>query len=360
MNAIMKIRQENSTSCLRTMIDILPQMTRTDWRSANRDFALRGRIFEECQALVEAAAAGEAAQCEAIHDILRIIYDREFQVARVDQQATGAQHILTDIAAVFEEALLARETGGMGDAASDHPGRGVEYVHWLKRLISDHRASQHPYYHRFMQDHATRDDLRYLLAQETCIDPRFDDILALIQLRARGGAKLEIAANYWDEMGNGQLADMHSILFEDALDDLAVDQAYIDQNYLFEAKACGNISAALALRHEHYFTAIGYFGVTEYLAPRRFRTLVSAWKRLGLPAKGMHYHDLHVGVDAGHAAGWFKNVIQPAIDHDPCVGHDIATGALIRLNTSERYLDALLARTGFVCLSSNLEMKSWC
>jgi hypothetical protein len=350
MLAISSLTEAPPLSRLQTFIDGVPDMDGNAWRFANQDYALRAQIAADCRSLLGNAGLVRSdgkPNWEIVHDILETIYNREFAPADVTQTDCETLPIMRDIASILEEALLESEIEQARSQLGDHPTDGSEYVNWLKRLISSHRASRHPFYHAFIQDHSTREDLKYLLAQETCLDPRFDDILALIQLGAKGGAKMELAANYWDEMGNGQISDMHSVLFEDALAELDITRDYIDQHYLFEAKACGNISAALSLRRQHYFKAIGYYGVTEYLAPRRFRNLVSAWKRLGLPEKGMHYHELHISVDAGHAAGWFRNVVQPAMDQDPRVGRDIAIGALIRLNSSERYLDALLARTGF-------------
>lgn len=344
MNVFAPVQNDLSASCLQMVMHAMPDMDRNAWRAANLDHALRQRLICDSLALVEEACCVGLLQHAPLHDVLKSLYDREFATATVVSGACEIPPMLRDIAHVLEDALIEHEVARVSARVGEYPRDGSGYVHWLKRLISDHRASRHPYYHSFMEEHSTREDLRYLLAQETCIDPRFDDILALIQLGARGDAKLELAANYWDEMGNGNLPDMHSILFDEALDELDVSPAYIAENFLFEAKVCGNISAALALRRQHYYMAIGYFGVTEYLVPRRFRKLISAWKRLGLPEKGMHYHDLHIGVDAGHAAGWFRNVVHPAVDQDPRVGRDIALGALIRLDSSEQYLDAVLAK----------------
>ena len=353
MTAITELRRDLPSSCLQLVMRTAADMDSRAWRSANRDLALRTRIISDCYDLLEGVSPEGVAECEILHEILKTIYDREFASASFSLANCEVPPILRDVAYILERALLEDEMAKVAHLAAEYPTRGNAYVHWLKRLISDHRASRHPYYHSFIQDHSTREDLRYLLAQETCIDPRFDDILALMQLGAKADAKMELASNYWDEMGNGKMSDMHSVLFDEALNELEITQTYIDENYLLEAKLCGNVSAALALRRENYFMAIGYFGVTEYLVPRRFRNLISAWKRLNLPQKGMHYHDLHISVDAGHAAGWFKNVVQPAVDKDPRVGRDIAIGALIRLNTSEKYLDAVLARTGFTGLSNH-------
>jgi Iron-containing redox enzyme len=339
---------DSSRSHLASVMSLLNGMESDAWQAVNRDYELRARIAEECYLLARRAhVPGDAEAHHAVHDILTAIYQRDFSRPTTSASECETQPVLRDIAAIFEQAMLDYEIALVEDGASGYPVDGKDYVLWLKRVIANHRASHHPFYRPYLQDHGTRDDVRFLLAQETSLDPRFDDILALIQLGTDEAEKIEIAANYWDEMGNGEATNMHGALFAKALAALDIDPAYIKDNLLLEAKLCGNLSAALSLSRRHYYKAIGYFGVTEYLAPRRFRSLIVAWHRLGLPPEGIRYHDLHVAVDAGHAAGWFKNVIEPAVDRDPRVGRDIAIGVVIRLNTSERYLDALLARTGF-------------
>jgi hypothetical protein len=155
--------------------------------------------------------------------------------------------------------------------------------------------------------------------------------------------KLEIARNYFDEMGNGEESRVHSRLFSAALNALNVTDEFVSSNMLLDARVSGNISACLALYRRHYFKAVGYFGVTEYLAPRRFKHVVEAWRRNKLPEAGITYHDEHIVIDTQHANGWFNNVVVPLINEEPAIGREIALGAVIRLNSSERYLDALLS-----------------
>lgn len=342
------VQSDSLRSPLESLMSRLSSMGSEAWQAVNRDYVLRASIADECYSLVRQAHAPNGTRAhQVVHDILTAIYQRDFSQPDTSESECETQPVLRDIAAIFEQAMLDYEIELVEDGATGYPLEGKAYVQWLKRIIANHPASQHPFYRPYLQDHGTREDVRFLLAQETSLDPRFDDILALIQLGTEASAKIEIAANYWDEMGNGEAANVHSVLFAKALAALDVNERYIQDNLLLEAKLCGNLSAALTLSRRHYFKAIGYFGVTEYLAPRRFRCLINAWRRLGLPSEGIRYHDLHVEIDAGHATGWFKNVIEPAINRDPRVGRDIALGTLIRLNTSERYLDALLARTSY-------------
>ncbi|MGE7386063.1 iron-containing redox enzyme family protein [Streptomyces sp. NPDC004126] len=317
-------------------------------------YPFRGELAEACRSLaVRAYGNSERSALEELHAALALVYERDFSGTRVTDVDHERQPILRDVAALLERAVLDRELSRISEASvTGHPTSGTEYVHWLKKMVGEHPAGWHPFYHQHLTERGTREDLRLLLAQETNLDPRFDDILALMQVGRHGGEKLEIAANYWDEMGNGDPMQVHTKLFGEALASIGADPGYVRDTFLLEAGVSGNISACLALSRRHYFKAVGYFGVTEYLAPRRFRCVVDAWRRHGLDEVGIVYHDLHIGVDAGHAAGWFKNVVGPLVNSDPRIGREIALGAMIRLNTSQDYLDALLERCSAPAMST--------
>jgi hypothetical protein len=310
------------------------------------DYRFRSDLAALCRDVTTRAyEGGDRAALEEVHAALALIHDHEFSGATLDDVDHDRQPVLRDVAALLERAVLGRELSRISeDSVTGYPTTGAEYVRWLKKMVSEHPAGWHPLYHQHLAESGTREDLRLLLAQETSLDPRFDDILAFMQIGRQGAEKLEIAANYWDEMGNGEPARVHTALFGQALDAVGADPAYIRDSFLLEAGVSGNVSACLALSRRHYYKAVGYFGVTEYLAPRRFRCVVDAWRRHDLDEVGIVYHDLHIGVDAQHAAGWFKNVVHPLLHADPRAGREIALGAMIRLNTSADYLDALLSR----------------
>jgi hypothetical protein len=315
------------------------------WDEINADFGLRQDILQTCQALIQRAyAERDPAALQQIHDVLLVIYDRDFAVPEPDQTDAERQPLLRDIAATFERAMLADEMRQVPDEQiTGYPTNGNQYLTWLKRLIAQHPARNHELYESYLPDEATADDFRFYLAQETSLDPRFDDILALMQVGTSGPEKMEIATNYWDEMGNGRPEDVHTRLFAHTLRCLNVDDEYVRENLLLEARVSSNLSSCLALNRRHYYRAVGYFGVTEYLVPQRFKPFIAGWRRLGLPEDGLAYHDLHVRIDAVHAAGWFHNVVSPLVSANAQAGRDIAAGALIRLNASARYLDTLLA-----------------
>jgi hypothetical protein len=313
------------------------------WARANADYLLRRELHSVATGLVRDAYQRHShVALERLHAVLALIYERDFSSALPGSTDCETQPILRDLAAVFEKGMLQDELRRIRPPSLDDlPRSGPAYVRWLKKTISAHTSSIHPLYDSFLNERAGREDIAFYLAQETNLDPRFDDILAMLQIGLEVGQKLELAKNYFDEMGNGHADQVHSHMFRTALDELGVDASFVQSSILLDARISGNISACLALSRRHYFKAVGYFGVTEYLAPRRFKHVVEAWRRNGLPEVGSAYHDLHIVIDTKHASGWFDNVIGPLVESSEEIAREIAVGAAIRLNSSERYLDAL-------------------
>jgi Iron-containing redox enzyme len=222
------------------------------------------------------------------------------------------------------------------------PRDSSAYVSWLIENIHNHPAYNHSLYTNHLGKKASIDDLRIFLNQEMTIDARFDDFLALIQLGTKDMVKLEIAANYWDEMGNGDRAKMHANMFVRTMESLG--GGFEVGQLTTESFICGNLALMLSLRRASFYKAIGYFAVTEYLAPSRFKHVITACERNGLDSTVAEYHQAHIDIDGSHSNRWFSNVVCPVIDEFPDAAEAITRGAFYRLNTSQRYLDELSRR----------------
>src|SRR5437660_260347 len=241
-------------------------------RQVAGNFNLRQRLCQKAEADSDAAYKGDQDKLKSIHHALTLIYEREFSMPSPEQTSFNLSGPICDIASIIETFLLDYEEQFIDPAIfDDMPGNGERYITWLRKLIHDHKASNHPFYEEFIHYKANRADLKYYLVQETTLDPRFDDSLAFMQLGTRGQVKMEMANNYWDEMGNGDFRNVHTALFAQALDDLGVTPEYIQENLALGAEISGNLSACMVLYRRHFYKAIGYFGVTEYLVPRRFK-----------------------------------------------------------------------------------------
>ena len=56
--------------------------------------------------------------------------------------------------------------------------------------------------------------MKWFIEQEVAGEAGFDDLLALTQIKMPEQAKLEMARNYWDEMGRGASKGMHGPMLE--------------------------------------------------------------------------------------------------------------------------------------------------
>ena len=276
------------------------------------------------------------------HQALFEIYKAHFSQT---SKGRGASFLLGDLSYMLEERLLNDVDRliepRMTTLSSQIPrDSSKSFIRWLLKIVQTHPASSHPFYSQFMRKEATRDDLRMWLAQESTLDQRFDDVLATLQIGTTGLVKMEVAKNFWDEMGNGEMDKVHTHLFGQLLDELDVTPSYISSNMLPVSLLTGNLSSCLVMHRHLFYEALGFFGVVEYLAPPRFTQVVSALKRNGVSEQGQAYHKLHIWIDRIHGASWFNDVVRSVVEENPEAAKAILRGALARLETSLLHLNA--------------------
>jgi hypothetical protein len=273
--------------------------------------------------------------------LLARIYDLTTQIP--DGPTAEGSVALHEVTRLLEVATMDAENRYVPDGLLDQaPTDGKAYLSWLKKFARQHRVFKHPYYHEFIHNQAGPEDLRTYILQESVVDGRFDDLLAMMQVGTSGPAKMEIATNFWDEMGNGNPAEVHTFLFNKIFDVFHITQEELDRVLTANALLSGNLAVLLCRYRRYYPEAVGFLGMTEWLVPDRFKSVVSAWERLGLPDVGIVYHRLHITIDSVHAAGWFHNIVAPSAGSE-VMRRGIARGAIWRLNSSARYLDERMA-----------------
>jgi hypothetical protein len=311
------------------------------WTSTNTKQLLQDVQECCCRAFADADAKSEF----IVQKVLSRIYMLHVSIPQPGERNGEGSVIVQAIRNLIEDAFLQREERAASTSLLDGvPCSPSDYQIWLCRQIQEHPAYTHPLFDPYLSECATADDLRYFMAQESTIDASTDDFLALVQLGATGRVKMEIASNYWDEMGNGNEASVHSHLFAIAARSFGIDMAELDNCLETEALACGNLQLMLSLRRRYFHKAIGYFLVAEYMVPRRFENWMVAWRRnkLSLPEAG--YYEAHITIDKDHSERWFRNVITPVVREHPAAAEEIARGAIYRLNSSKRYLDRVFSK----------------
>ncbi|MEV6766738.1 iron-containing redox enzyme family protein [Streptomyces sp. NPDC051105] len=311
----------------------------------DRSFAgERERIVAAITALNTAAADGPGPVADRARYAQQLLLSRIYQTVMhiADHPTAEGSLLLHEVTRLLETATMEAEDAHLAPGILDEaPEDPKLFLSWLKTLVRGHQAYKHPYYTEFINREATREDLRTYVIQESLIDGRFDDLLAMMQVGTVGASKMEIANNYWDEMGNGDPSAVHTHLFNKIYEVFDVRAEDLEAAMTTADLHSGNLAVLLCRYRRLYPEAVGFLGMAEWLAPDRFRNVVQAWERLGLPEVGIVYHRLHITVDSKHAAGWFHNVVVPSA-RSTSMRRAIARGALWRVNSSARHLDERL------------------
>ncbi|HAE46428.1 MAG: hypothetical protein CMO30_05650 [Tistrella sp.] len=236
---------------------------------------------------------------------------------------------------------------------SDLPADAEGFAAWYFEVHKRHCREVAPFFD-YIAEAAPAEAMAFYICLEEEVDGRFDDVVALAQLGLGGDMKLALAENFWDEMGNGRLEDMHTVMFcrSSAYMRDILDRAGIDVRDQVPASALknGNLLLMYALRRRHAGRLLGALTILEHTAPWRFSRTVRGMRRLGMPEDVIHYHDLHIAIDAGHGRDLIRRVVLPLLADHPGLIREVAIGCLIRYRVAVDYYDGIartLSQTGF-------------
>lgn len=218
------------------------------------------------------------------------------------------------------QAVAARAAAAPTDAGG--------FVDWFKALEQDGPGQNDPLF-PWLAEAATMQEMRWFLTQEVAGEAGFDDLAALTQVGMPASTKLEIARNYWDEMGRGNPKGMHGPMLEKLSIRLELTPKTTD--IVWEALALANTMAGMAANRRYAYHSVGALGAIEQTAPGRAALVARGLKRLGVPAGDRHYFDLHAVLDIKHSEAWNAEAIHPLVAADPALARPIAEGALMRL-----------------------------
>ncbi|MBO9379071.1 iron-containing redox enzyme family protein [Sphingomonas histidinilytica] len=233
---------------------------------------------------------------------------------------------------------LRDEVSADAAAAPTHPDA---FVAWFEDLKQTGPGQGDPLF-PWLAEHATRDELRWFFEQEAAGEAGFDDLVAYTQVKLPVSAKLELARNYWDEMGRGNRAGMHGPMLDALVETLAVAPRI--ETTLWQSLALANAMTAMATHRDYAWHSVGALGVIELTAPGRSAQVAKGLRRIGLSDRERRYFDLHAVLDVKHSADWNREALHPLVADDPRRATAIAEGALIRLRCGERCFDAYRAR----------------
>src|SRR5581483_6959356 len=206
----------------------------------------------------------------------------------------------------------ALETAYLQGFSAIDAGRDVDAVAAIRRIAT---ADLVPPVYDWLAHEATWPELVEFLAIEGGPDAGFDDLVAAAQIGLDGEAKLELARNYWDEMGNGSLDRVHTELHNRLVE--AIDMPRFAREQLpVEALERAALGSVLATNRWLQPELLGALGLLELQAGPRCRKVVQALRRLDAPAGAFPFYEEHATVDPHHGKAWLDNAIAPlAVEH---------------------------------------------
>lgn len=224
------------------------------------------------------------------------------------------------------------------EAAQEAPTEAGKFIAWFEGLAQTGPGQNDPLF-PWLAEQATREELRWFFEQEAAGEAGFDDLVAMTQIKLPDRAKLELAANYWDEMGRGNAKGMHGPMLHIVADALDVRPS-IDTT-VWESLALANAMTAMASSRRYAWHSVGALGVIELTAPWRSAAVAKGLRRIGLSGSQRRYFDLHAVLDVKHSQSWNQEALLPLVSEDPRRATAIAEGALMRLTCGklcfERY-----------------------
>lgn len=233
----------------------------------------------------------------------------------------------------LETSFLEELRAEVADRAREAPTDVDGFVEWFEDLKQTGPGQGDPLF-PWLADSANEVQLRWFFEQEAAGEAGFDDLVAYTQVKLPVSAKLELARNYWDEMGRGNVRGMHGPMLNDLARTMGVEPT-ID-NTVWESLALANAMTGMATNRGFAWHSVGALGVIELTAPGRSAMVAKGLRRIGLSDRERRYFDLHAVLDVKHSEDWNREALRPLVEEDPRRATAMAEGALMRLMCGER------------------------
>jgi hypothetical protein len=220
------------------------------------------------------------------------------------------------------------------------PRDADHFVGWFEGLKDSGPGQWDPLFD-WLASSASLEQMKWFLTQEAAGEAGFDDLVAMTQVKLPARPKLELARNYWDEMGRGSMSGMHGPMLERTVAGLDLHPT-IDGT-LWQSLCLANLMTALATTRRYTYQSVGALGVVELTAPTRVASVDEGLKRLGCAAEQRKYFALHAAIDIEHSAAWNAEALFPLVQEAPACAPYLAEGALMRLICGEQCFEAYSA-----------------
>jgi len=281
--------------------------------------------------LIPITRSGSLARNEAMHRLLSASHTSRLS-PKLDASNFEADLAKETLVRRLEHAFVESERREVSRQLRSVPTEPAQFIDWFEALEQTGPGQHDPLF-PWLAEQATHQQMCWFLRQELAGEAGFDDLVALTQVKLPNRPKLEMARNYWDEMGQGHEGGMHGPMLGALAQALNLEP---DAETVWESLALSNLMVALATARHYAYLSVGALGVIELTAPGRSLLVNEGLKRLGIGGAARRYYALHATLDVRHSAAWNREVLRPLVASDPEIAPRIAEGALLRLRAGQR------------------------
>lgn len=175
----------------------------------------------------------------------------------------------------------------------------------LAEAAHEHRINNHPLLTAMARNGLPLHAVRLFLENYYVNNRVFHLHMAAQSLAAPFETRAEIAQNFYDEMGEGDLTRAHPVLFLKNFRTLGRPETVrpmAEALYLLNAKIfCTSLAG-------DYAVGLGGFGFIELAMPDQMRLIRSGLKKSGLPEEDLEFWDVHITIDEAHGQGWLDEM----------------------------------------------------
>jgi Iron-containing redox enzyme len=250
----------------------------------------------------------------------------------------------------FEEQVLTADLAevAMRLPAAGTPMSAAEVCDWFVAEAAS-LSSLDTAVERYLAEHATLDQMAQFIRADGYLNYRFYDALALVQPHFMETVKNELSHHMWDECGEGERSQAHTLQFSRSLRRLGLDLPAVPMWEDWRPFAGQNLYFMLGFNRQHYFKALGSLAMPELFDVDRDAAVVRGLERLGFVARtDFEFFSNHMEGDAEHGREWLDGVVSPIVDVEPGAARDLMAGGALRMLAMRRYNEYLASGIGLV------------
>ncbi len=301
-----------------------------------RDETVSDILNAKVDEIISDVLAGKEKGFENLHRALYEIYICHF-VAPWSEDVLDVNDlqiltIRTKLEKVWEQVLESKYEDEIEALANSN-----DFFNDLEKTIHSHHSGvDHPLF-SYLKDNASLEDLREYIRQEGPFDLCFSDILCYLMPGVYGQKRIEIASNFWDEIGKGRQDRTHRKLRIKLMNTLNInEQEHIQHpsKYCWEELALANFYFKSSLNRKKNTQALGALLCVEMAVPGKMNYVYDGLKRVGLDDKDLVYVSEHSVVDIKHAQGWRDDVLTPLLEQRPDLRQEVLKGVFGRLEVA--------------------------